>query len=190
MMKTRGYELRLPADWPPEAVTVNGAAVKKADALGKGGWRFEGNTLTTIVPVASISTAAKVTIEVRRAPGLVAKRGELDAFAGTLTRLRGAYDSMWATTAGTPPDELTAAMQTGDRISYFPETAAKELANFHAAVEKAQSAVQEFNGRFQKVVNDSKVHVSETTNEEMAAKRQKRIDAMARAMQLMADAAK
>ncbi|MDR3724375.1 MAG: glycoside hydrolase family 31 protein [Terracidiphilus sp.] len=190
MMKTRSYELRLPADWPPEAVTVNGAAVKKADALGKGGWRFEGNTLTTIVPVAATSTTAKVTIEVRRAQGMTAKRGKLDAFAGTLTRLRGAYDSMWATTAGTPPDELTATMQTGDRISYFPETAAKEVANFRAAVEKAQNAVQIFNSRFQKVVNDKSVRVSALTDEEMAAKRQKRVDAMARAVELIADAAK
>jgi hypothetical protein len=97
---------------------------------------------------------------------------------------------MWATTAGTPPDELTAAMQTGDRLSYFPETAAKELESFRAAVEKAQSAVQKFNGRFQNVVNDKSVRVSALTDEEMAAKRQKRIDAMARAVELVADAAK
>ena len=25
MLKARSYELRLPADWPPESVTVNGA---------------------------------------------------------------------------------------------------------------------------------------------------------------------
>ena len=30
--KTRGYELRLPADWPPASVTVNGVAVKQAGA--------------------------------------------------------------------------------------------------------------------------------------------------------------
>ena len=47
MAKARGYELRLPADWPPAAVTVNGVAVKQAGPLGKNGWSFEGNTLTT-----------------------------------------------------------------------------------------------------------------------------------------------
>ena len=35
-----------------------------------GGWTFEGNTLTTIVPVPEGSVAAKVTVEVRRASGL------------------------------------------------------------------------------------------------------------------------
>ena len=38
MLKTRGYELRLPADWPPASVTVNGVAVKHAGPTGKGGW--------------------------------------------------------------------------------------------------------------------------------------------------------
>ena len=51
MLKTRGYELRLPADWPPASVTVNGAPVKQAGPTGEGGWSFEGNTLTTVIPV-------------------------------------------------------------------------------------------------------------------------------------------
>ncbi len=74
MLKARGYTLKLPADWPPASVTVNGVAVKQADPVGKGGWSFEGNTLTTIIPVASLSTASKVIIEVRRSAGLTARR--------------------------------------------------------------------------------------------------------------------
>ena len=39
MLKTRGYELRLPADWPPASVTVNGvggctARARPAKAAG------------------------------------------------------------------------------------------------------------------------------------------------------------
>src|SRR5208283_1531566 len=74
MMKTRAYELRLPADWPPAAVTVNGVPVKQAGPTGKGGWTYEGNTLTTVIPVASLSVQARVTVEVRRAAGLTARR--------------------------------------------------------------------------------------------------------------------
>src|ERR1035437_9422274 len=66
MPLTRGYELRLPADWPPASVAVNGVAVKHAGPTGKGGWSFEGNTLTTVIPVSSLSIAVKVTVEVRR----------------------------------------------------------------------------------------------------------------------------
>ena len=55
MVKARGYELRLPADWPPASVTVNGVAVMQAGPLGKNGWSFEGNTLTTMIPVPETS---------------------------------------------------------------------------------------------------------------------------------------
>ena len=38
MLKTRGYELRLPADWPPVSVTVNGKALKPVKPGEPGGW--------------------------------------------------------------------------------------------------------------------------------------------------------
>ncbi len=74
MPKTRGFELRLPGDWPPAAVTVDGKPVKQAGPDGKGGWSFAGNTLTTVITVASGSVSGKVTVEVRRASGLTARR--------------------------------------------------------------------------------------------------------------------
>ena len=88
------------------------------------------------------SVAAKVTVEVRRAAGLTARRGELDGFAGAMTRLRGAYDAMQQTwpVAG-PPDALVDAMQTGDRLSYYPERIAAELAHLHDALAQAQADV-------------------------------------------------
>jgi alpha-glucosidase len=143
MLKTRGFELRLPADWPPALVTVNGKAVKQAGPTGKDGWSFEGNTLTTIIPVPSGSVAAKVTIEVRRDAGLIARRSELDGFAGTMTRLRGAYSALQDTfPAGAPPDILIDAMQTGDRLGYHPERAAEEIAHFHAVLAQVSPAVE------------------------------------------------
>ena len=191
MMKTRGYELRLPADWPPASVTVNGVPQKKADATGKGGWHFEGNTLTTVVPVAPTSAAVKVIIEVRRAAGLTAQRGQLDGFAGTLTRLRGAYDAIWSThPAAAPPDALVEAMQTGDRLTYHPETAASELANFHAAVEKAQAAVAAINAEFAQRLADTSRRISAVTQAELDAQKQRRAEAMQRAVRLAEEAGK
>jgi len=149
MLKQRGYELRLPADWPPVQVTVNGVALRKADALGKNGWRYDGNTLTTIVPVASVSTAAKVTIEVRRAAGSTARRVELDGFAGTMARLRSAYDALWSLhPLSAPPEVLVRTMQTGDRLSYAPETAEAELAGLPAAVAQTIAAMHEAQSKF------------------------------------------
>jgi alpha-glucosidase (family GH31 glycosyl hydrolase) len=142
MQNTRAYTIQLPADWPPASVTVNGVAVKRAELTVKGGWRFEGNTLTTVIPVASQSVAAKITIEVRRAGGLTARRNELDGFAGAMTRLRATYDAlngMWPVAA--PPDVLIDAMQSGDRLGYHPERATEELKHFHQILPNAQTAV-------------------------------------------------
>jgi alpha-glucosidase (family GH31 glycosyl hydrolase) len=149
MLKARAYELRLPADWPPSSVTVNGVAVKHAALLGKGGWSFEGNTLTTVIPVPSGSTGARVTVEVHRAAGLTAKRGELDGFAGAMTRLREAYDGMRATSpVSDAPDILIEAMQTGDRLGYHPEGAVAEIAHLQQIMPKAQSSVAEIDSTF------------------------------------------
>jgi alpha-glucosidase len=149
MLKHRGYELRLPADWPPVSVTVNGVPVKQAGPLGKDGWSFDGNTLTTTIPITGVSTATKVTIEVRRAPGMTARRSELDGFPGEMTRLHGVYDAMHDTEpAGDPPDILVDAMQTGDRLGYHPENAAQEIAYFHDVLPKARDAVREIGATF------------------------------------------
>ena len=190
MLKTRGYEIRLPGDWPPASVTVNGVAVRQATAHDRDtqtGWSFEGNTLTTIVPVQKLSTAAKVTIVVKQAAGLAARRGELDGFAGAMTRLRGAYDALnqlWPVSE--PPDVLVEAMQTGDRLSYHPERAADEITHFHELLAKAQAAVaQAANGFGAKM--DSYVKRMESsprkppTPVDYAAEGKRRVDAMMRA---------
>jgi alpha-glucosidase len=193
MLKARGFEVRLPADWPPASVTVNGVAVKRAGATGKGGWSFEGNTLTTVIPVASISTAAKVVVEVRRAAGLSAKRGELDGFAGTMTRLREAYDAMNLTNPiSEPPDVLVDAMQTGDRLGYYPETAEAEIARLHQDLPKAQAALAQigngFTGRLDLYVERMKNHPEHGVPIDLEAARKVRLTAIARA-QLYAEAA-
>jgi alpha-glucosidase len=172
---SRGFELRLPADWPPSAVTVNGAAVQHAGPTGKDGWSFEGNTLTTVIPVPSGRVAAKVTIEVRRAAGLTARRNELDGFAGVMARLRGAYDALNQTfPVSAPPDILVEAMQTGDRLSYHPERAIEEIAHLHDVLPKAKDAVTQTSASF----------AASTDTED---KTQHRVDAMARAQRLAAE---
>ncbi len=148
MLRSRGYELRLRADWPPAEVTVNGKPVPQGES-GKPGWTYVGNTLTTVIPVPATSTGAKVTIEVRRTAGLTARRGELDGFAGAMTRLRGAYDALqqtWPVSA--PPDVLIDAMQSGDRLSYHPERAVEEIVHFRDMLPKAQAAVTALDAEF------------------------------------------
>jgi alpha-glucosidase len=190
MLKSRGYTLQLPADWPPASVTVDGIAVKQAGPTGKGGWSFEGNTLTTIIPVASRSTAAKVVIEVKRAAGLTARRSELDGFNGAMTRLRATYDALNTTPPlAAPPDILIDAMQTGDRLGYHPEDAQKEIAHFHEVLPQAKTAVDKLVEDGMKRLDDfgQHLHREAGNNIDIQAEKQKRADALARAEKLVAD---
>jgi hypothetical protein len=192
MIRTRKYELRLPADWPPELVTVDGRAVPQG-GIGKAGWTFEGNTLTTVIPTPAFSTASKVVIEVHRSPGLVAHRGDLDDFAGAMTRLRDAYDALqqcWPV-AG-PPDPLIDAMQTGNRLSYHPESAANEITHLHETLPRAQRAVNEMGSTFSQKLDDfaARIEKSPLRPTDMEAQKQKRLDAMARAERLVHEAGK
>jgi len=187
-LQQRGYELRLPADWPPSSVTVNSVAVRKAGVTGKGGWSFSGNTLTTIVPVPSASVSAKVTIEVRRAPGLIGRRGQLDGFAGAMTRLRAAYDAMQQTwPIAAPPDTLIDAMQTGDRLTYHPERVAAEITRFHETImPKAQSDLAGIVDSMSQRFKDNTRRLG-ATPAEVEAQKQRRMDAVKKAQLLLAE---
>jgi alpha-glucosidase len=195
MPQRRGYELRLPADWPPASVTVNGVVVKQAGPLGKGGWSFEGNTLTTVIPVPSFSVASKVTIEVRRADGLTARRNELDGFAGAMTRLRDAYEAMRDTSpVADAPDVLIDAMQAGDRLSYHPESAQEEIAHFHKVLPEAQAAVAaigaNFTPRLEEYAKQLLARNWFPAKVDMEAQKQHRLDAVTRAERLVTEAGK
>ncbi len=151
MLKQRAYQLRLPADWPPAAVTVNGTEVKLAAGVGEKGWSFTGNTLTTNIPVPSQTVATKIIIEVRRAPGLTARRAELDGFPGRMTRLRAAFDALQQTApVSASPDPLIDAMQSGNRLGYHPDRAVAEIHHFHQVLPQAQSAVATLDDSFTK----------------------------------------
>jgi alpha-glucosidase (family GH31 glycosyl hydrolase) len=187
MLRNRSYELRLPADWPPESVTVNGRPVPEGGA-GKRGWTFEGNTLTTVIPTAGYDVAERVTIEVRRSNALMKRRNDLDGFAGWMTRLRGAYDALQQTwPVAWPPDALIDAMQTGDRIGYHPGEAGDEITHLHDMLPKAQAAVAEVNSSFAQKLDDYAAHMENNPLRpaDMAAQKQSRQESMTRAEDLM-----
>jgi len=128
MRMERAYELRLPGNWPPSSVSVNGESVAYSKNKDAPGWRFEGNRLTTVIRTHCFRLADVVTFTMRIDPEMARNRSMLDGFAGKITRLRETYDILNATwPAGWSPDSLIDAMQTGDRISYHPETAFAEV---------------------------------------------------------------
>lgn len=146
MLKDRAYEVRLPADWPPASVTANGRPLTYIASKGTPGWRYQGNTLTTVITLPRTSLTTAVTVHVRRAASLISRREELDGFAGAMTRLREAYDSLNQTfPLAWSPDELVDAMQTGDRLTYFPGQAAEHIDHFRAILPQAVAKVKDMN---------------------------------------------
>jgi alpha-glucosidase len=144
MPGTRAYELLLPGDWPPSSVEVNGKALNDMGTASGPGWRFEGNTLTTVINTSAFPKSEAVNIVVRRAANLEQRQSELDDFAGTMTRLREAYDALNQTwPIGWSPDDLVDAMQTGDRLSYHPELAGEQITHLRAMLPKVPSAIDE-----------------------------------------------
>ncbi|WP_229741271.1 glycoside hydrolase family 31 protein [Silvibacterium dinghuense] len=136
MLESRGYEIRLPLDWPPDSVTVNGTDIAQHD--GESGWTYDGNRLTTTIRVPSQSVHSPLRVEIHRAPGSLASRSKLDGFPGSITRLRAAYDalnSMWPFTWSSDP--LIDALQTGDRMHYHPQDARNELTRFSGVYAQA-----------------------------------------------------
>jgi alpha-glucosidase len=144
MQPTRGYEVRLPADWPPASVTANGVALQFTLDAKQPGWRLEGNTLTTIVPVAPADVHQATTIVVHRLPGSITSRNLLDGFTGRMRRLRDAYDTLSADypMMSAVPDDVTLAMQTGNRIGYHPEAARPEIEALAGRCAAALSATE------------------------------------------------
>jgi len=142
MPTSRGYELLLPGDWPPSSVEVNGKALSYTARSSASGWHFEGNTLTTVINIPALPTKEAVSIVVRRAAKLEQREAELDDFAGTMTRLREAYDALNQTwPIGWSPDELVDAMQTGDRLSYHPEVAGEQITHLREMLPKVPGSI-------------------------------------------------
>jgi alpha-glucosidase (family GH31 glycosyl hydrolase) len=128
MQADRAYELRLPGSWPPSSVMVNGVPLQHSKEKDTSGWHFDGNTLTTVISIPRFRVTDAVTITVRTGLEMARNRTLLDGFAGRMARLRETYDILnvnWP--VAWSPDQLIAAMQTGDRITYSPKTAFDEL---------------------------------------------------------------
>ena len=144
MVNMRSYAIDLPGDWPPDAVTVNGNSLNYVPQAGQPGWRYEGNTLTTIVTTSQFPITQPVTVSVSRSAKLVSQRNKLNGFAGSMTRLNEArYTLQHAWPVDNVPDEVVDAAQTGDKLGYYPRDAEKILAHYREVLPKAKASVDE-----------------------------------------------
>jgi alpha-glucosidase (family GH31 glycosyl hydrolase) len=151
----RAYELRLPADMPPDIVTEDARLLPFVAGRELPGWRYEGNTLTTSIRILDRSTNEATHIRVHRASSHAIYTTYLDGFAGKMTRLRSAYDTLnrlWP--IAWSPDSLIEAMQTGERLTYQPQKAKSELLHFRQAYSDAITSVRELAARSSQIQDE------------------------------------
>jgi len=143
MPASRAYEIRLPGDWPLEKLAIERPAESAVD-VKEDHWSYDGNSLTTVIPVARTQVTGWVRVRVVRTPDLSSRRADLNGFAGTMMRLREAYDELNQTfPIAWSPDELVDAMQTGDRLGYYPDQAGTLLSHYREVLPKAIAKVHE-----------------------------------------------
>ena len=138
----RSYEADFPGTWPPGEVTVNDKPVAYSENHGAGSWWYDGAHLMTVIATDSFPSTARVRIRVKTARALLEHNALLNGVPGTIARLR---RSMPLMNAAWPkdwtPDLWVRAAQTGNRISLHPETASRELEQFHDVIRQAMHAV-------------------------------------------------
>jgi alpha-glucosidase len=148
MLQRRGFEIRLPGDWPPSSVEINGRPVGFEEQESRQGWRYEGNTLTTIITVLRRPVSETITVDVHRSPALLAKSTQLSGFAGEMTRYFEASDTInHAGLGSVAPNSLIELFQTGDRLTYTPALAGEERGRLQAMYRAAVSDVQKLVSR-------------------------------------------
>lgn len=130
MPTERGYEVRLFETWPPDSVIFNGEEIAfNSDPNAVTGWRYDGDSLTTIVrlPKTSVSKVAELTVKI--SPEKAAKSMLLDGAVGKLARIRRLFKDV----ANSGPESLLHLATVGRRIDLNPQTAMSELAGYDAA---------------------------------------------------------
>jgi alpha-glucosidase len=132
MPAERAGEVRLFEAWPPDTVSCNGQAIAyNPDPAAPAGWRYEGDSLTTIIrlPRRLVTTATELTVKISAEKA--ARISLLDGAAGRLARIRRLFKDV----NNSGPDSLLRLATTARRLELKPETAVSELAGYDAATE-------------------------------------------------------
>jgi alpha-glucosidase len=130
MPAERGYEVRLFEAWPPDSVNCNGQTILyRPDPDAPVGWRYDGESLTTVIRVPRLPVTTAVELTVKISADKAARMALLDGAVGRLARIGRLFKD--ANNSG--PDSLLHLATTGRRLELKPETAVSELSGYEAA---------------------------------------------------------
>jgi alpha-glucosidase len=130
MPPSRAYEIRLFGALPPSSITCKDRDVPFSPRVDPtaAGWRYDGDTLTTIITLPQSDVTEPVTVIVKAPPPGSDAPALAAGYTGTLRRLAAAMrelNNTWP--KGWAPDSLVEAIQTPSRIEIDPSSTSTEL---------------------------------------------------------------
>ena len=143
---TTSYELRLPANYPPKSVRVDGKELKYSRYAEVGEWGYDGYTLAPYILVGEIDNAKGCVVEVEFAEGDLAKQDKLYGIQGIVNRCVA----------------LTAEMKEAYAIYYDPMPL---LPDFYMNVSQAPNFIMELPQNIHKSVDEYYKALSECLSE-------------------------
>ena len=157
---TTSYELRLPANYPPKSVRVDGRELKYARYAEQGEWGYDGYTLTPYILLGAIDNAKGCIVEVEFAEGDLAVQDKLYGIQGIVNRcvaLTAEFKEAYAECYDPYPllpDFYMNVSQAPNFIMEYPQDIHKNIANYYSSlavcldeVEKMDKFTPEFRKR-------------------------------------------
>jgi Domain of unknown function (DUF5110) len=124
MCTTRGYEIRCLLAWPPSSVECNGTILPQGGLGDSTGWCYDGDRMAVVVrlPRGDATQRREVVLKGASASRMNAVPGAMNRLHRAMALLNNAWPKEWS------PEDLVLAVQTGNRISSQPSSAAEEVA--------------------------------------------------------------
>ena len=137
---TSSFELRLPANYPPKAVLVDGKEMKYSRYAEVGEWGYDGYTLAPYILVGEVDCAKGCTVEVEFAEGDLAAQDKLYGIQGVVNRcvpFTAEFKTAYAThydAAPLLPDFYMNVSQTANFIMEYPQNIHKWVENYYKSL--------------------------------------------------------
>ena len=134
---TTTYELRMPANYPPKAVRVNGKELKYARYAEVGEWGYDGYSLAPYILLGEIDNAKGCTVEVEFAEGDLAVQDKLYGIQGIVNRcvvLTAEFKELYAKYYDPYPllpDYYMNVSQAPNFITEFPQNIHENIENYY-----------------------------------------------------------
>ena len=148
MSATNSYELRLPANYPPKSVRVDGKEFKYSRYAEVGEWGYDGYTLAPYILVGEIDNAKGCTVEVEFAESDLAQQSKLYGIQGVVNRcvpltaeFKLAYGKYYDPYP-LLPDFYMNVSQAPNFIMEFPQDIHKSLDNYYKSLEECLNEIE------------------------------------------------